>query len=76
MSHEAPPSPDYVSGPEHPSLPDYVPGQRIQSKLVYPEFMPTEDEGFPVEEQPLPAAVSPTADSAGYITDFDPDEDP
>ncbi|GKG02846.1 hypothetical protein Tco_0310482, partial [Tanacetum coccineum] len=58
---QAPPSPDYVPGPEEPeqaplSL-EFVP------KPVYPEFMPPEDEVFPAEEQPLPAAVSPTADS-------------
>ncbi|GKB92638.1 hypothetical protein Tco_0964910, partial [Tanacetum coccineum] len=34
-----------------------------------------EDEVFPDEEQPLPAAVSPTADSPGYIADSDPEED-
>ncbi|GKG09718.1 hypothetical protein Tco_0338464, partial [Tanacetum coccineum] len=43
---------------------------------VYPEFMPPEDDVFPAEEQPLPAAVSPTVDSSGYITEFDPEEDP
>ncbi|GKF92431.1 hypothetical protein Tco_0279150, partial [Tanacetum coccineum] len=37
--------------------------------------MPPEDEVFLAEEQPLPAAVSPTADSPGYIADFDPEED-
>nr|GEX21550.1 reverse transcriptase domain-containing protein [Tanacetum cinerariifolium] len=40
---EAPPSPDYIPGPE---------------------------------EQPLPAAVSPTADSPGYIADSEPEMDP
>ncbi|GJU03332.1 hypothetical protein Tco_1113670 [Tanacetum coccineum] len=43
---QAPPSPDYVPGLEHPPL-----------------------------LQPLPAAVSPTADSPGYITESDPEED-
>ncbi|GJW75613.1 hypothetical protein Tco_0134983 [Tanacetum coccineum] len=37
--------------------------------------MPLEDEVFPAEEQPLPAAVSPTADSPRYIADSDPKED-
>ncbi|GKE99521.1 hypothetical protein Tco_0022872, partial [Tanacetum coccineum] len=41
----------------------------------YPDFMPPEDEVFPAEEQPLPAAVSLTADSLGYISDSDPEED-
>ncbi|GKG25043.1 hypothetical protein Tco_0395671, partial [Tanacetum coccineum] len=46
---QAPPSPDYVLGPEYPPLPEFVP------KRVYPEFMPLEDEILPTEEQPLPA---------------------
>ncbi|GJY76557.1 hypothetical protein Tco_0481673, partial [Tanacetum coccineum] len=68
----------YVSGPEYPHLPDFVP------EPVYPEFMPQEDEVLPAEEQPLPAALSPTADSPGYVPgsdleeddDEDPEEDP
>ncbi|GJW12054.1 putative reverse transcriptase domain-containing protein [Tanacetum coccineum] len=71
---QAPPSPDYVPGPEEPEqappLPDFVP------KPVYPEFMPPEDEVFPAEEQPLPAAASPTADSPGYVPESDSKEDP
>nr|GEV19187.1 hypothetical protein [Tanacetum cinerariifolium] len=43
---------------------DYIPGPE------YPEYLP------PVEEQPLPAAVSPTAESPGYITDSEPEMDP
>ncbi|GJZ26723.1 hypothetical protein Tco_0570976 [Tanacetum coccineum] len=58
---QAPPSPDYVSGLEEPEQappsPNFVP------EPVYPEFMPPEDDVLPAEEQPLPAAVSPTADS-------------
>ncbi|GJW05451.1 hypothetical protein Tco_1564307 [Tanacetum coccineum] len=38
--------------------------------------MPPEDHVFPAEEQPLPAVVSPTADSPGYIPESDPEEDP
>ncbi|GKC33794.1 hypothetical protein Tco_1046178, partial [Tanacetum coccineum] len=38
---------------------------------VYLEFMPPEDEVLPAEEQPLPAAVLPTADSPGYDDDVD-----
>ncbi|GJZ41334.1 hypothetical protein Tco_0588220 [Tanacetum coccineum] len=37
--------------------------------------MPSEYEVFPAEEQPLPAAVSPTADSPRYVTDSDLEED-
>ncbi|GJV28400.1 hypothetical protein Tco_1384848 [Tanacetum coccineum] len=69
---QASPSPDYVSGPEHPPLPVYVP---YVPEPVYPEFMPLEDDVLLAEEQPLPAAVSPTIESPGYIADFDPEED-
>ncbi|GKG62211.1 hypothetical protein Tco_0632115, partial [Tanacetum coccineum] len=31
---------------------------------------------FPVKEQPLPVATSPTADSLGYVPESDPEEDP
>nr|GFB00378.1 hypothetical protein [Tanacetum cinerariifolium] len=45
-------------------------------ELVYPKYIPPEDDVFPAEEQPLPAAASPTADLPGYIPESDPDEDP
>ncbi|GJW53871.1 hypothetical protein Tco_0097956 [Tanacetum coccineum] len=67
---QAPPSPDYVPGPEYPPSPEFVP------EPVYPKFKPLEDEILPAEEQPLPAAVSPTADSPGYVPESDPEEDP
>nr|GFB33686.1 hypothetical protein [Tanacetum cinerariifolium] len=35
----------------------------------------TLDDVFPAEEQPLPAAASPTAESQGYFPESDPDED-
>nr|GEX94165.1 hypothetical protein [Tanacetum cinerariifolium] len=60
---EAPLSPDYIPGPEPPPLPDYIPGPE------YPEYLPPADDMLLAEEQPLPAAVSPTAESPGYITD-------
>ncbi|GKE62941.1 hypothetical protein Tco_1513308, partial [Tanacetum coccineum] len=76
---QAPPSLDYVPGPEYPPSPEFV------LEPVYPEFMPPEDEILPVEEQPLPAAVSPTAvspaavspiaDLLGYVPESDPEED-
>ncbi|GKD91441.1 hypothetical protein Tco_1366948 [Tanacetum coccineum] len=55
---------------QEPPPPDFVP------EHVYLEFMPPEDDVLPAEEQPLPAAVSSTADSPGYITESDPKEDP
>nr|GFA90251.1 hypothetical protein [Tanacetum cinerariifolium] len=57
---QAPPSPVYLP---------YVP------EPVYPEYMPPEDDVFPAEEQPLPVAATPTADSPGYILEFDPKRD-
>ncbi|GKC31941.1 hypothetical protein Tco_1039235, partial [Tanacetum coccineum] len=76
---QAPPSPDYVPGPEYPPSLEFV------LEPVYPEFMPPEDGILPAEEQPLPAdvlpaavspaAVSPTADSPGYVPESDPEED-
>ncbi|GJU30777.1 putative reverse transcriptase domain-containing protein [Tanacetum coccineum] len=66
---QALPSPDYVSGPEYPPLPEFV------LELVYPEFMPPEDEILLDKEQPLPTTVSPTTDSPGYDpADYPADE--
>ncbi|GKG00282.1 hypothetical protein Tco_0301972 [Tanacetum coccineum] len=70
---QAPPLPDYVPGPEELQAPlplDFVP------EPVYPEFMPSDDEVLSAEEQPLPAAASPTDQSPGYIPESDPEEDP
>ncbi|GKG60165.1 hypothetical protein Tco_0609829, partial [Tanacetum coccineum] len=55
---QAPPSPDYVLGPEEPKQAPpslvYVP---YVPEPAYPEFMPPKDEILPVEEQPLPTAL-------------------
>ncbi|GKD69724.1 hypothetical protein Tco_1323814 [Tanacetum coccineum] len=67
---QAPPSPNYMPGPEYPPSPEFVP------EPVYPKFMPLEDEILPAKKQPLLAADSPTADSPGYIPKSDPEEDP
>ncbi|GKF49057.1 hypothetical protein Tco_0142308 [Tanacetum coccineum] len=70
---QAPPSPDYIPGPEEPQSPllqDFVP------KPVYPEYMPQEDEVFPTEEQPLPTAALPTAQLPNYVSESNPEEDP
>nr|GEY93749.1 putative reverse transcriptase domain-containing protein [Tanacetum cinerariifolium] len=68
---------DYVSSPEEPEQappsPVYIP---YVPEPVYLEYIPPEDDVFPAEEQPLPAAASPTIDSPGYIPKSDPDEDP
>ncbi|GKF58456.1 hypothetical protein Tco_0171993, partial [Tanacetum coccineum] len=67
------PSLDYISGPEEPQSPpplDYV------LELIYPEYMPQEDEVFLTEEQPLPAAASPTAQSPDYVSESNPEANP
>ncbi|GJS99209.1 hypothetical protein Tco_0820379 [Tanacetum coccineum] len=84
-AYEVPPSPDYIPGPEVPPSPDYIPGpEEPQSpppldfvpELMYPEYMPQEDEILPAEEQPLPAAAaSPTTDSPGYVPESNPEEE-
>nr|GFB21814.1 hypothetical protein [Tanacetum cinerariifolium]GFB21827.1 hypothetical protein [Tanacetum cinerariifolium] len=66
----APPSPDYILGPEAPPSPDYILGPE------YPEYLPPADDMLPAEEQPLPAAISPTAESPRYIADSEPKMDP
>ncbi|GKE87251.1 hypothetical protein Tco_1564726, partial [Tanacetum coccineum] len=38
---QAPPSPDYVPGPEHPPSPDYVPGPE---HLASPDYVPGPEE--------------------------------
>nr|GFB44508.1 hypothetical protein [Tanacetum cinerariifolium] len=79
---EAPPSPNYIPGPEVPPSPDYIPGPEAPPSLdyipkpEYPEYLPPADDVLLAEEQPLPAAVSPTAESPGYITDSEPEMEP
>ncbi|GJR06211.1 hypothetical protein Tco_0529195 [Tanacetum coccineum] len=85
----APPSPDYIPGPEDPQTP-LVPQDEDEREPmfvqahdpdyvpepIYPEYIPLEDEHeFPAEEQPLPPVDSPTAESPGYVIESDPEED-
>ncbi|GKD15637.1 hypothetical protein Tco_1200044, partial [Tanacetum coccineum] len=56
----APPSPDYILGPEDPQTPP-VPQDEDKHE-------------FPAKEQPLPPVDSPTAESPGYVTESDPKE--
>ncbi|GJS64198.1 hypothetical protein Tco_0678762 [Tanacetum coccineum] len=44
-------------------------GNHTSRVFFYPSVLPA-------EEQPLPAAVSPIADSLGYVPESDPEEDP
>ncbi|GKC66828.1 hypothetical protein Tco_1099426 [Tanacetum coccineum] len=84
----APPSPDYIPGPEDPQTP-LVPQDKDEREPmfvqahdpdyvpepIYPEYIPLEDEHeFPAEEQPLAPVDSPTAESPGYVTESDPED--
>nr|GEU42841.1 reverse transcriptase domain-containing protein [Tanacetum cinerariifolium] len=81
----APPSPDYVLGPEHPPSPDYIPGPEhppspIEIPYVpepkYPEYLEPSDDEAPLEDLPLPADASPIAASPDYVADSDLEKDP
>nr|GFC29470.1 hypothetical protein [Tanacetum cinerariifolium] len=86
----APPSPDYVPGPQHPPSPDYVPGPEhpplpVEIPYVpepeYPEYLAPSNDEAPLEDQPLAADASPiTADYPADGRDgddepFDDDDD-
>ncbi|GJV74759.1 hypothetical protein Tco_1506343 [Tanacetum coccineum] len=72
----APPSPDYIPGPEDPQTPPVPQDEEEREPMfiqphdpdfvlepIYLEYIPLEDEHvFPVEEQPLPPVVSTTAE--------------
>ncbi|GKA84685.1 hypothetical protein Tco_0806339, partial [Tanacetum coccineum] len=65
---QAPPSPDYVPGPEEPEQappsPDYVPGpEHANDEIV-------------AEDQPYAKDASPTAQSPDYVPKSDPKADP
>ncbi|GJS12704.1 hypothetical protein Tco_0407176 [Tanacetum coccineum] len=61
-SGQAPPSPHYVSGPEHPPSPNYVIG-------------PEEPEQAPLSLDYLPKPEYPQTLPPGYVADFGPGED-
>ncbi|GJV90597.1 hypothetical protein Tco_1538410 [Tanacetum coccineum] len=65
----APPSLDYIPGPENLQTP---PVPQDEDELYTLE----EDHEFPAEEQPLPPIDSPTAESPGYVTESNPGQDP
>ncbi|GKA47603.1 hypothetical protein Tco_0740486 [Tanacetum coccineum] len=86
----APPSPDYIPGPEDPQTPSVPKDEDEREPMfiqahdpdyvpepIYPEYIPLEDEHkFLAEEQPLPPVDLPTAESPEYVTESDPKEDP
>ncbi|GJT77852.1 hypothetical protein Tco_1044577 [Tanacetum coccineum] len=65
---QAPPSPDYVPGPEEPEQappsPDYVPGSEHA------------DDEIVAEDQPYAEDASPIAQSPDYVPESDPEADP
>ncbi|GKA37293.1 hypothetical protein Tco_0723858 [Tanacetum coccineum] len=62
-SFQAPPSLDYVPGPEYPHSPDFVP------ELVYLEFMPLEDESDSKEDPEEDDDEDPEEDPTNYPAD-------
>nr|GEW62981.1 reverse transcriptase domain-containing protein [Tanacetum cinerariifolium] len=84
MQPVAPPSLDYVPGPEHTPSPDFIPGPEHPPSPVYvpyvpepeyPKYLVPSNVEEPLENQPLLVDASPTALSPGYVADSDPDED-
>nr|GEX56749.1 hypothetical protein [Tanacetum cinerariifolium] len=85
----APPSPDYIPGPEESQTPPAPQDEDEHEPMfiqphdpdfvpepIYCEYIPLEDEHIlPTEEQPLPPVVSPTAESPGYVAESDLEED-
>ncbi|GKE06814.1 hypothetical protein Tco_1398832, partial [Tanacetum coccineum] len=85
MQLVAPPSLDYMPGPEHPPSPDYVPDPEhppspievpYVSEPEYPEYLVPSDVEAPLEDHPLPVDASPAALSTCYVADSDLDKDP
>ncbi|GKA22743.1 hypothetical protein Tco_0708705 [Tanacetum coccineum] len=64
----------YLPGPEEPQ---YLPHLDFVPAPMYPVFHTRRMRLLTAtEEQPLPAAASPTADSPGYVPESDPEEEP
>ncbi|GJZ76524.1 putative reverse transcriptase domain-containing protein [Tanacetum coccineum] len=80
MQLVAPPSPDYIPGPEDPHTPPVPQDEDEREPMfvqahdpdyvpepIYPEYIPLEDDHeFLAEDQPLLPVDSPTAESPGY----------
>ncbi|GKC73789.1 hypothetical protein Tco_1119672, partial [Tanacetum coccineum] len=77
---QAPPSPDYVSGPEEPEqalpLPDYVPGpEHANDEISDPEADPEEDDDEDPEEDPVDYSVDGGDDGDDEDEPSEEDED-
>ncbi|GJS29958.1 hypothetical protein Tco_0490578 [Tanacetum coccineum] len=75
--------PDYIPGPDDLQTPP-IPQDEDEREPMFihvhdpdPKYIPLEDEHeFPTEEQPLSPVYSPTAESPGYVTKSDLEDDP
>ncbi|GKF36008.1 hypothetical protein Tco_0112766, partial [Tanacetum coccineum] len=90
MQPVAPPSPDYILGPEDLQTPPVTQDEDEREPMfvqahdpnyvpepIYPEYIPLEDgHEFPAEEQPLPPVDLPTSELPRYVTESDHEEDP
>ncbi|GKE65899.1 hypothetical protein Tco_1520060 [Tanacetum coccineum] len=83
MQPVAPPSPDYVPGPEHPPSPNYMSGPEHPPSLVevpyvpepeYPEYLVLSDAEAPLEDQPLPVDALSQAIGDGEDEPSDDDD--
>nr|GEZ62779.1 hypothetical protein [Tanacetum cinerariifolium] len=89
MQPVAPPSPNYIHGPEEPQIPPVPQDEDEREPMfiqphdhdyvpepMYPEYIPLEGKHvLPIEEQPLPPVDTPTVESPGYVAESDPEED-
>ncbi|GJR34625.1 putative reverse transcriptase domain-containing protein [Tanacetum coccineum] len=80
----APPSPDYIPGPEDPQTPPVPQDEDEREPMfvqahdpdyvpepIYPEYIPLEDEHeFPAEEQPLPPRVTRMTETEDGLLDY------
>nr|GEZ12166.1 reverse transcriptase domain-containing protein [Tanacetum cinerariifolium] len=85
----APPSPDYILGPEEPQTPPAPQYEDTHEPMfiqphdpdfmpepIYPKYIPLKEEHIlSAEEQLLPPVVSPTAESPGYVANGGDDDD-
>nr|GEU58465.1 putative reverse transcriptase domain-containing protein [Tanacetum cinerariifolium] len=69
LLEQAPPSPNYVPGPEHPPSSDYVPSPK------YSEYVAPTDDEESIKDQPLPVDASHTALLPGYVAGSDLEKD-
>nr|GEY29149.1 putative reverse transcriptase domain-containing protein [Tanacetum cinerariifolium] len=76
VSLQAPPSPDYIPGPEEPEqappLPDYVPSPKHADDEIVAEYQPYTEDASPTAQSP---EYVPESDLEAY-PDEDDDEDP